>query len=32
MKLQAFYETAYRCGIAADPRGADGISRALEAR
>jgi len=30
MKLRTMYETAYRAGIAADPRGRDGISRVLE--
>ena len=31
MKLQEIYETAYRTGMAADPRGEDGVRRALEA-
>ncbi len=30
MKLKALYETAYRSGIAADPRGAEGIERLLK--
>jgi len=30
MKLREMYETAYRAGIAADPRGPEGIARALE--
>ena len=30
MKLREMYETAYRAGIAADPRGEDGVARVLE--
>jgi putative NIF3 family GTP cyclohydrolase 1 type 2 len=30
MRLQAMYESAYRAGIAADPRGRDGVARMLE--
>jgi putative NIF3 family GTP cyclohydrolase 1 type 2 len=30
MKLKALYETAYRSGIGADPRGAEGIDRMLK--
>ena len=30
MRLQAMYESAYRAGIAADPRGRDGVARVLE--
>jgi len=30
MKLREMYEMAFRAGMAADPRGADGVSRALE--
>ena len=30
MKLREMYEAAYRAGIAADPRGEDGVARVLE--
>jgi putative NIF3 family GTP cyclohydrolase 1 type 2 len=30
MKLREIYEAAYRAGIAADPRGRDGVARVLE--
>ncbi len=30
MKLNDIYESAYRAGIAADPRGAEGVSRVLD--
>ncbi len=30
MRLQAMYESAYRAGIAADPRGRDGVARMLQ--
>jgi putative NIF3 family GTP cyclohydrolase 1 type 2 len=30
MKLRAMYEMAYQAGIAADPRGPDGVARVLE--
>lgn len=30
MKLRDIYETAYRVGIDADPRGREGVARVLE--
>ena len=30
MKLRTMYETAYQAGIAADPRGPEGVARVLE--